>query len=258
MELDVRDIRTYTINASLILLPYTLDENSKSHVRILPSYYLQRTNWRHFYTTVARYIIWVDSICACIRGREYKVWFSSKDACPDFVHNSPQCLRPSTVMVHENITRPLPSTDFPALLRSRPFNCNWALYTTYVSVHEPVVRGPLHVHGWTYTHNIRYRQKELKKNFWEELFAYCPLIRHGPQRQRRLQQFFFCCVCTRCCGNVFTEPLPSNDRWILIQTQRLMGGFYEERRWDGLRCRDMHTKFLKYWFSHSNVSKGDM
>jgi hypothetical protein len=29
---------------------------------------------------------------------------------------------------------------------------------------------------------------------------------------RRVQQFFYCCVCIRCGGNVSTEPLPSNDR----------------------------------------------
>jgi hypothetical protein len=37
-----------------------------------------------------------------------------------------------------------------------------------------------------------------------------PLIRHGPHRKRRVQQFFYCCVCIRCRGKVFIEPLPSN------------------------------------------------
>jgi hypothetical protein len=39
-----------------------------------------------------------------------------------------------------------------------------------------------------------------------------PFIRHGPHRKRRVQQFFYCCVCIRYHGNVSTEPLPSNDR----------------------------------------------
>jgi hypothetical protein len=39
-------------------------------------------------------------------------------------------------------------------------------------------------------------------------------IRHGPHRKRRVQQFFYCCVCIRYRGNVSTEPLPSNDRGI--------------------------------------------
>jgi hypothetical protein len=46
------------------------------------------------------------------------------------------------------------------------------------------------------------------KKFWEELTAYFPLIRHGPHRKRRLQQFFYCCVSIYCRGNIFTEPLP--------------------------------------------------
>jgi hypothetical protein len=66
--------------------------------------------------------------------------------------------------------------------------------------------------------------------FWEELIAYFRLIRHGPHRKQRVQQFFCCCVCFRGRGKVFTEPLPSNDRGIHIQTQRLMGGIYEVRR----------------------------
>jgi hypothetical protein len=60
--------------------------------------------------------------------------------------------------------------------------------------------------------------------------AYFPLIRHGPHRKRRVKQVFYYCVCIRCCGNVFSEPLPSNDRGLHIQTHRLMGGIYEVRR----------------------------
>jgi hypothetical protein len=32
------------------------------------------------------------------------------------------------------------------------------------------------------------------KKFWEEQIAYFLLIRHGPYRKRRGQQFFYCCV----------------------------------------------------------------
>jgi hypothetical protein len=77
----------------------------------------------------------------------------------------------------------------------------------------------------------------MNKKFWEEQIAYFPLIRHGPHRNRRLQQFFVAggtslpeplpsngptqthlsnsssiVACIRCSGNVFTEPLPSNGR----------------------------------------------
>jgi hypothetical protein len=35
-----------------------------------------------------------------------------------------------------------------------------------------------------------------------------------------------------------------------------MGGIYDARRSDGLKCHDTHTKFHKIWFSHSNVDEG--
>jgi hypothetical protein len=35
-----------------------------------------------------------------------------------------------------------------------------------------------------------------------------------------------------------------------------MGGICEVRRWDGLRCHDMHTKFHEEWFRHSKVNWG--
>jgi hypothetical protein len=44
---------------------------------------------------------------------------------------------------------------------------------------------------------------EDKKAFWEEAIAYFPLILHEPSRKRHGQQFFNCCVCIRCRGNVF-------------------------------------------------------
>jgi hypothetical protein len=43
------------------------------------------------------------------------------------------------------------------------------------------------------------------------------LIRHGPHLKRRVQQFFYYCVCIRYRGNVSIEPLPSKDRGILTE-----------------------------------------
>jgi hypothetical protein len=63
-------------------------------------------------------------------------------------------------------------------------------------------------------------------------------------------------VCIRCRGNVFTEPLPNNDRVMYIQTHRIIGGTYEVRRRDALRCHDVHTKFHEDWFRHSKVDWG--
>jgi hypothetical protein len=57
-------------------------------------------------------------------------------------------------------------------------------------------------------------------------------------------------ACIRYLGNVFTEPLPSVDKEINIQTHRLLGGIYEVRRSDGLICHD------KVWLRHLKVDGG--
>jgi hypothetical protein len=98
------------------------------------------------------------------------------------------------------------------------------------------------------------RVNKLHKQVLEEVIACFPLI-HRPHRNRRVQQFIYCCVSIRCCDNGFTEPLPSNE-WRDTHTGSLMGGIYEASGWDGLRCHDIHTKFHKAWFRHSKV-KGE-
>jgi hypothetical protein len=35
-----------------------------------------------------------------------------------------------------------------------------------------------------------------------------------------------------------------------------MGGIYEVRRYDGLRCHDVHNKFHQDWFRNSTVVSG--
>jgi hypothetical protein len=47
-------------------------------------------------------------------------------------------------------------------------------------------------------------------------------------------------------ANVSTKLLPGNGREVHIQTHRLMGGIYELRGWDVLRCQDIHIpSFIK-------------
>jgi hypothetical protein len=53
-----------------------------------------------------------------------------------------------------------------------------------------------------------------KQEVLERINRLLSLIRHGPHWKRRVQQFFYCCVCIRYHGNVSTEPLPSKDRGI--------------------------------------------
>jgi hypothetical protein len=68
---------------------------------------------------------------------------------------------------------------------------------------------------------------------WEELIAYFPSIRQGSHRKWRVQHFFYCWACIRCRSNIVTEPLPSNDKGIHIQTHGQIRGIYKVRclRW---------------------------
>jgi hypothetical protein len=72
------------------------------------------------------------------------------------------------------------------------------------------------VHDENSLQDLKYKFRRVvlnvKKKSWEEVITYFPLIRHGPHRKLRVQQYFFCCSCICCRGNVFTEPLPSKDR----------------------------------------------
>jgi hypothetical protein len=107
-----------------------------------------------------------------------------------------------------------------------------------------------------YSNSCRVYKIMSNKKFCGDLTAYFSLIRQGPHRKRHLQQFFYGFLYIRCRGNVFNESFPSNARGIDIQTHRLMGGIYEVRRWDGLRCHDIHNKFHKDWFTHTHVDGG--
>jgi hypothetical protein len=64
-------------------------------------------------------------------------------------------------------------------------------------------------------------------------------------------------LCIRCSGNVFTEPLPSNDKRICTERHKLVRGIYEVRRSNGLRFQDIRTKFRIDWFRHSKVNMED-
>jgi hypothetical protein len=124
-------------------------------------------------------------------------------------------------------------------------------------------------HFLIHTYETNYRNNK----FWEELIAYFPLT-HGPHRKRRLQKIF---VAARTCLPRETNPqtllwydtdrmendasnnppvvahvfvaavtfLPSRCLATYTYRHKLMGGIYEVRRWDGLMCHHIHTKFHK-------------
>jgi hypothetical protein len=71
------------------------------------------------------------------------------------------------------------------------------------------------------TASRRKKGKCTNKKFCDELITHFLLIRHEAHRKRLVQQFLYCCPCIRCRGNMFTEPLPSDNRGVLYtQTHR--------------------------------------
>jgi hypothetical protein len=105
--------------------------------------------------------------------------------------------------------------------------------------------------GWLFWYTVYWNKK-----FWEEQIAYFPLTRHRPHKNDASNK-------SSIVAYVFVAAemfLPSRCLATVVihrQTHRPMGGIYEVRRWDGLRYRDMHTKFHKDWFRHSNLDRGD-
>jgi hypothetical protein len=48
-----------------------------------------------------------------------------------------------------------------------------------------------------------------------------------------------------------------SEIWKAVILVLLMEGIYKLRRWDEVTCRDIHTKFHKDWFRHSEVNRWD-
>jgi hypothetical protein len=61
------------------------------------------------------------------------------------------------------------------------------------------------------TLNTQKNRYILNKKFWEKLIAYFPLY-DTDRIENDSAKCLYSCVCICCCGNVFNEPLPSNDR----------------------------------------------
>jgi hypothetical protein len=82
-------------------------------------------------------------------------------------------------------------------------------------------------------------------------------IRHWPHRKWQVQQFFNCCMCIPCRGNVFTEPLPYTE-WRDIHTDTRIDGrdlWNTRLRWAQVPW--YIYLFYKDWFRHSKFDGGD-
>jgi hypothetical protein len=65
-------------------------------------------------------------------------------------------------------------------------------------------------------------QIQIKKEVLGTTNHLLSVIRHGPHWKRRVQLFFYCCLCIRYRGNVSTEPLTSNGKGIFTETSRCL------------------------------------
>jgi hypothetical protein len=96
-------------------------------------------------------------------------------------------------------------------------NSQWPFFrvqSKFTRINIKVLFGPIQFR------TVYFPVSYLNNKFWEQLIIYVPLMRRGPHRKLRLQRFFYCCVCIRCPGNGFTEPIPSNDRGISKRRSR--------------------------------------
>jgi hypothetical protein len=75
----------------------------------------------------------------------------------------------------------------------------------------------------------------------------------------RIQQFLYCCVYSLSWERVYRAVAYQRKEGYTYRKTDWWGegGIYEVRRWDGLRCHGIHTKFHKDWFRHSKVNRGD-
>jgi hypothetical protein len=96
--------------------------------------------------------------------------------------------------------------------------------------------------------NRKYKQEVLGR-----INTILSLIWHWMHR-KHVQQFFYCCVFVAAVMLLPSHCLAMTGG-IHIQTHRLVGGIFEVCCWDGLRCRDIHTRFHRNCFMHSEVNR---
>jgi hypothetical protein len=87
---------------------------------------------------------------------------------------------------------------------------------TFVYVRKPEGKRSLGTSRRSWEDNIEVFPKK-KQEVLGRTNRLLSLIRHEPHWKRRVQQFFYCCVCIRYRGNISTEPLPSTERVIFTE-----------------------------------------
>jgi hypothetical protein len=64
-------------------------------------------------------------------------------------------------------------------------------------------------------------------------------------------------ACIRCCRNIFTEPMPSNNSGIHMQTYRLGGGFMEHVTEMGTGAMIYIPSFIKTGLDIQKLMEGE-
>jgi hypothetical protein len=92
---------------------------------------------------------------------------------------------------------------------------------------------------------------QISKKFWEELVSYVLWYdTEGTEKMHQRIHLLFHVFITSVTFST-SRCLPTTVE--CIYRHRLVGGIYDGRFWDGLRCHDTHTKFHKDWLRHSEV-----
>jgi hypothetical protein len=94
------------------------------------------------------------------------------------------------------------------------------------------------------------------KKFWEEIIAEFPWYdTDRKENNASNNSSIVACVFAAAVAFLRSRFLATmGDIHICTQT---IGSYLWVRRWGGLRCHDIHTKFNDNWFRHSKVYMGD-
>jgi hypothetical protein len=125
-------------------------------------------------------------------------------------------------------------TEQPTVLISNPFHCTEKLLLMILSVHAiSLATNALRQDFFQITYN-----RKLQPTF---------LWYVTDRMENDASNNYSIVTCIRCRGNVFTEPLPSNNRWIHIQTRSYWEGFMKYATEMGSRVMIYNMSQKSWW-----------
>jgi hypothetical protein len=107
------------------------------------------------------------------------------------------------------------------------------------------------------TYSSAFSQNTINKKFWETLIVRFPLIRHGPHRKRRVQEFFIVsCVFVAAVTFSPSRCLATNEGQTYRHTDWWEGFMKNAVEMGSGAMIYIYTKVHKDWFRHSKVNGG--